>query len=301
MKFKRLLTILFLAVFAFGFVGCSSNSGNETDTQALMSAVEKFEACNSYSMVQLTERSETIKAENTEQTYTGFTQMSVDLIKSPNFSIHSETLAKVEFGTDQIEQNIISYIVPENGGYTEYYGDGTEWYKYSTNDVAAAEAMGDGSVIDTLYIDEIMFSKVGSDKLVSGNATRYEGALKGEQLVAMLEANGHLTSIYEMSEAQQTLIRENLAKDLDYVTVCVWVDDASGYPVRFEVNLSDIIKDFEKSYSKSLGNRNANNDWVITDYVISITLSNFNSVSEIVPPAEVASAQVYVPEENVQS
>ena len=105
----------------------------------------------------------------------------------------------------------------------------------------------------------------------------------------MLEASGQLSDIATMSENQQQKIKSNLVKDLDQVTVSVWIDQASGYPVRFELSLNNILADLEKSISKSLGNKD-NGDWDITKYVISTEVKDFDAVSEIVLPPDASSA-----------
>jgi len=109
----------------------------------------------------------------------------------------------------------------------------------------------------------------------------------------MLEANGQLGDLAAMSENQQAKIRENLIKDLDYLSISVWVDKDSGYPCRFVVSLTEILDDMNESISKSLGNKAENSEWAITDYVITISASDFNAVTEIVLPAETASAIPY--------
>ena len=96
-----------------------------------------------------------------------------------------------------------------------------------------------------------------------------------------------------MSENQQAKIRENLVKDLKGVTVSVWIAEESGYPVRFEANLTETLSEIDKSISKTLGGKSTDDQVLITEDVITISVADFNAVSEIVLPPEAASAQPY--------
>ncbi len=292
MKFTKVAAFFMAAMFMFGAAGCSSPAGNAADTEAVMTAMDKFSACKSFTVVQTTEREETVTIEKETQEYVGATVVETGIIISPVPQMYSSTTASLGYDGEVLEQSIISYLIPENGGYTEYYSDGTEWFKYSVADSHALDGLGTGAVTSTFTADKLSYSKAGEETLESGKAIRYEGTLGGEDLVAMLESYGHLGSIAEMSENMQAQIKANLVKDLDDVTVSVWVDEASGYPVRFAVDLTDILKDFEKSVAKSLGNK-VQSDWVITKYAISMTVKDFDAVEEFKLPAEALSAKPY--------
>ena len=62
-----------------------------------------------------------------------------------------------------------------------------------------------------------------------------------------------------------------------------------------KMDLSGILKDFEKSVAGSLGQK-AQSDWVITEYVIGMDLKNFDAVEDFVLPAEALNAKPYVAE-----
>lgn len=96
-----------------------------------------------------------------------------------------------------------------------------------------------------------------------------------------------------MSENQQAKIRDNLLKDLSGVNVKVWVDEENGYPVRFEISLSQILGELSDSIAKSLGNKSSVQQVTTGKYLLSMSLSDFNAVEEITLPPETANAQPY--------
>jgi len=292
MKAKRILAALCaVAMFAVLTTGCSK--ANQADTDAVNAAMDKFRACTSFTVIQTTEGYETVTIDGEKQEASGITEMEITLVTAPEAQMKTGTSIKLSYDGEVMEQTTASYLVPENGGYVEYVTNGTEWIKVSSEDGNALDGYNADFVMGTFCADKVAFGKAGEETLESGKATRYEGKLAGEELVAMLEANGHLNSVSSMSDNQQSKIRTNLVKDLDGVTVCVWVDEASGYPVRFELDMTDTLKDMEKSISKTLGNKSSGSDWSITKYVISMTAKDFNALDEIVLPPEAASAVPY--------
>ena len=291
MRKKRIISLLCAALLVLGTTGCSTS--NQADTDAVNAALDKFCDCSSFSVVQFTKIQETVALDNEKQTYNTDIKMEMDLVTEPVAQMRTSTTAEVSCEGDRMEQFKVSYIVPENGGYAEYFSDGVEWYKVYVERDDALAGVDANSVIGSFLPDNVAFGKVGDDTVDGAKTHHYEGKIGGEQLVSMLEAGGQLSSTAAMSANQQALIKKNLVKDLDEVTVSVWVDEASGYPVRFELDMTEVLKDLEESIAKTLGNKSTDDQWDIAGYDISMTVSNFDAVEALVLPPEAADAQLY--------
>ena len=291
---KRLLSLLLVCLFVFSAAACGKGGidGNQADTDAVQAAVDKFRDCESFTVTQHIDWTESVTMDGDTQRYKASNEMEISFISGEQPQMMRSASTRVENGGDIAEQSSISYIVPENGGYTEYIFDGSQWLKLATDDTAALSGISASSFANAYFTDFISFRKAAEDSLESGKAIRYDGSLSGEYLLAMLEVNGQLSDLDSMSESQQTKIRENLIKDLGHMTVSVWIDEASGYPVRFEAKLSEILDDMNESISKSLGNK-TNSEWAITDYVLCMSAKDFDALSEIVLPPETADAKPY--------
>lgn len=291
MKIKRLICLLCALVLALTAVGCGSP--NQADTDAVMAALEKFASCKSFTIVQTTECLETMRADGEEMVFNSRNELLLSLVTEPELQLMTVTSTTVEGEGDVFEQSKLSYIVPENGGYAEYSTDGNEWYKYSAEDSSALSGINASSITATFFADRLSYRKAGEEKLDSGKALRYEGILSGDDLIGMLGSYGYLNNVAAMSANQQTKIMENIQKDLKGVTVSVWLDEATGYPVRFEINMGKILKDLEESISKSLGNKASDSQYTISDCIISMTVSDFDAVEKIDLPAAAAAAKPY--------
>lgn len=289
MKRYRLAALLCAAALLLGLCACGSS---QSDTEAVYAALDKLYACKSLTTSQLTVREETITAEEESFVYSGSTAMEISMILEPETRVLATTTMKIAYADNSTEQTGVSYIVPEGDGYAEYYNENGTWYKVTAS---AEDGPLDLDITEstTLYLTEGMtFRKAGSDKLEGGTATRYECALKGELLVNLLESNGHLINIYEMSENQQQKIKENLAKDLKALTIRIWVNDGSGYPVRFEMDMAATLIELNASIAATLGTQ-PDTTWTVNKFSMSMDLRDFNSVPTIEPPPEAANAQDY--------
>ena len=291
--YKRIIGIALILVLVFGFSGCSSIKTSEEDTLAVMAAIDKFAACKSFTVKQITESTEVATSNGEKFVYDGNSVVEFSIINEPEFRLMNSKTITVKTADGEVEQSTISYIVPENGVFTEYFTDGAEWFKVSTDDASYLSGFNAKAFTSAFFVDVLSFGKVGEDTLDSGKAVRYEGALGGADLMGMLESVGYFyNGIASMSENQQAKIKENLAKDLKPVTVKVWVDEASSYPVRFEVSMTGMLENLEESISKTLGNM-AQGDWAITDYVVTMIVEDFDAVEGILLPADAANAKVY--------
>lgn len=288
-KFMGIVSALILIVFSAS--GCSS--ANQADTDAVNAAIDKFRACESFSLVQLSENQETVVFEGENYAYLAYSEMEMDLISGEDAQMRTGAKAFVSFDSEQTEQITASYIVPENGGYAEYLYDGAEWTKFTVEQSDALAGLSADSVAATFFTENVAFGKSGEETVNGIKALRYDGRLGGENLVGMLDANGLLGSISSMSANQQESIRKNLVKDLDDIVISVWIDEASGYPVRVELNMGDMMKELNDSIAKSLGNKESETQLEASVYTISMSLSNFNAVEDLVLPAEAASARPY--------
>ena len=294
MNIKKAVCLLLATLLVLSAAACGK--ADPADTDAVRAALDKFRNCESFTAVQLSRQQERIVEEGTEYEYGLVNEVEMNVITAPSFQLETTTTSSIEFDGELSSQTITSYILPENGGYTEYFNNGTEWYKLSTQDADIMSGIGADAIIKSFFVDSVDFRRVGEEERNGLKAARYEGRLEGEELVKLLESSGYLGSIASMSENQQSQIKKLFAKELKAVTVLVWLDEGSGYPVGFEVNMAQVLKALGESVAKSTGSGESQLN--ISEYVISMSLKNFNAVGDIVLPAEAATAQVYeVPEQ----
>ena len=292
MNKNRITALLCALLLIAGLLTGCKPAATQEDTAAVSAALEKLYACTSVTVSQLTVREETLTSEGESFVYSGSTAMDISLILEPELRVLLTTVIKIAYAGNSTEQSAVSYIVPENGGHTEYYKEGDSWYKVVADPEDGPLEMPISDTTKIYLTSGMAFRKAGSDELSGGSATRYECALEGEPLVDLLDANGHLSTIVDMSENQQQKIKDNLVKDLNPLTIRIWLDDASGYPVRFEMDMTATLLELNESIAHTLG-QEASEEWTLNQFFMSLDLRDFNSVPDIAPPPEAADAELY--------
>ena len=294
MNKKRIIALCCALLLLVGAAGCGKTAkGNEADSIAVNTALIKLDDCTSCVLTQITEIDESYVEEGVTYTHNGTNQTQITLITSPEFKMINENRSQAIYDGTEVDQHTISYIVPKDGGYIEYYFDGTSWYYVFTEDKSTVPAV---EVIDlaVMFMLEVeSFAKVATETLDGGEAYRYDAYLSGSALVKYLENNGFLSSITSMSENQQNKIKTNLETDLNGLRLSVWVDAESGYPVRFELDLGALLMELETSINKSLGDMTSESQWTLDTYIITMILRDLNAVEDLVIPEEALNAVPY--------
>ena len=88
-KFMGIVSALILIVFSAS--GCSS--ANQADTETVNAAIDKFRACESFSLVQLSENQETVVFEGENYAYLAYSEMEMDLISGEDAQMRTSTRA----------------------------------------------------------------------------------------------------------------------------------------------------------------------------------------------------------------
>ena len=104
MKIKRTLCLLFAVLLLLISAGCGGPASNQADTDAVKAAVDKFRACESFTLSQITEIEETVTAEGMSYVYSGINEMQLQLITKPEFSVMTQTTMSQEFDGEQKQQ-----------------------------------------------------------------------------------------------------------------------------------------------------------------------------------------------------
>lgn len=294
MNRKQILALCCSLLFLISTAGCGRTvRGNETDTAAVNAAMKQLENCISCTVLQITEISESLVEDGSTYEHNGTTEMEITLITEPKLKMKNENRSQAVYDGQEVNQQTISYILPENGGYREYYFDGTGWYYVFVEDEESIPDIRVTDLVSLFMLDVEAFGKVRAESLDGGAAIRYDANLGGTSLVTYMESNGYLSSITSMSENQQNRIKSNLAEDLDSLTLSVWVDEKSGYPVRFELDLSHVLVQLEEIIAESLGNLTSDSQWTLSKYSITMILSDLDAIEELTIPPEAESAIPY--------
>ena len=128
------------------------------------------------------------------------------------------------------------------------------------------------------------FTPVGAELVNGAEATRYDSALNGAALGALVEETG----AEEIAEASLDMDMDMDFSGMQDVKLSVWVDNASGLPVQASIDMADAIQSIvDASLGEILaasgmtGEEGSDLSVALSQMYITVTLSNFDEVGEI--------------------
>ena len=207
----------------------------------------------------------------------------VDFSKEPlsayadlNLAVMDEQLHILATLESQGDNAVLSYSLD----------DGATW---ETQDLGQLEGNMDLDPVDLLEGlgeagDAIgNFTAVGTETVLGSDATRYDSVISGAVMAELMEENG-----------AEDALENNLGMDVDFdfsnlpdVNLSVWVDKASGLPVKGCIDMSAMLQSMMDASLASIlqaaGETGPISDYslVVNQTYLSVTLSNFNNAGGV--------------------
>lgn len=277
---KRAAALTLTLAVALPLAACGGKDGNE----AVAAAQER--------MGQLTSVDAVIQMDGEyamgEETIPTANRMEATLFTEPEPRLKAAVTTEAE-GLGSQEMTI--YAESDGTSYTQYMTDGSVWLKST----ASADDMDKYNIRDSMgeYLSKGEDYRAAGTETVDGlSCDKYEGTIRGDALVEVLESSGALKVADSMSEDQQTKIKEGL-KTLKGLTITVWVDKESGCPAKYTMDLTGVLAQAQESIDESLGHPDSFWDSVVVlkKMMVTMTCSNFNAATDFTIPDEAKDAQ----------
>lgn len=186
-------------------------------------------------------------------------------------------------GTDNT-QNMQMYVVQDGSAYTAYTSadDGATWTSQTLPDASQAAQYDVKSSLG-LYIDSAKtFTENGTEQVNGSNATRFDGEIPADALSQVLTASG-------MSQQFDALglgdIGSDLFSGMDSMPISIWVDQQSGYPVRYQMDMTSMMSALINNLMSQAGSAAAADSFSFDNVIVNVTMSNFNTIGKLEVPA----------------
>ena len=165
--------------------------------------------------------------------------------------------------------------------------DGRSWQRQSAQGSSQANEMQPDQMLQLFLNSAGSFRETGSETINGSKATVYSGVLGGDYVKQVLETTGLGSTL---GEALGTGDAGNLFDNLGEIPMTVAIDDESGLVVRYTMDMAQVMENLMKNLFNSMltsqGLNGVEIDVKISNCMATATLSQFNSVPEIVIPAE---------------
>lgn len=252
--------------------GALTDPGNgQTPAEAVAAAMERMAEVKSVDAVMEMEMEMTAGEESLRMT----TTMDMTTFLDPLKLRADMTISMGELGS----MDMAVYAQGEGEQYTMYVYDGTAWTAQSVA-LSALEQYSAQSSMDIYMSGAVDFTEDGSETLSGRTADKYTGVIRGESLEEVLSASGAVDSL-ESAMGSDASTLADLYTDLGDLPVTVWIDQESGYPVRFSMDMSDIMEKLVSGLGEA-----AEIGLQVTGMTLEVTYDNFDQASDFAIPEE---------------
>ncbi len=175
--------------------------------------------------------------------------------------------------------------VAEDGTATMYLHDG-ESDMWQSQVVGTADLeQYDASLNMLAFIDTgASYELEGMEEVNGANAYKYAHTMSGEEAKEAILASGALDSL--TSAGMDSAQVEAELGDVGDLTEYVWIDEASLYPVKYEMDMTEPIDKLLSGVIKSMGEEAEGVEMKIPRLVMTMNCSNFNSAEDFTIPEE---------------
>ncbi len=306
---KKVVALILTGVLAMSATACGdkssadANASVNTDVQAgaqdtaepaseaqpdvdpMEEAMKNMESVTNMEAQMIMDMDMTISAEGQEEAVESNTTMNMVCFTDP---LKIKMDMTVDMG-DQGSANTQVYVVPsENDTYNVYMYDGQSWASQEvTESDMAASGLADYDARSSMlnYIgDGSKYTQEGTEQIDGGNAYKYSYVLTEEELKDQMKESGALDSVSQLGlDVSQV---DSMLDGLGDVTAYVWIDEATMYPVKYEMDMTTVMDSLMKNMVEAMGDQAEGVSMSVPEMKVVMTCSNFNNATDFTVPDE---------------
>lgn len=281
---KKIFSFVFLLVITILLSACDKKE-NKTTEEIFLKVSQNFGKVSSMSYTKLDKGDiYTNSAQNgnsAKVTVKGESNIEINYILEP---------FTMQLKDDKLSSEEKIYINKPNDKYFLYTytfnkkGKGT-WRKVEVPYNYIVQRYDSKALIELCLTQGHNYEENGREIIDGTEAVRYDGFLSGDSIHKVLEFTDAAPLIESIPQKDIT----ELIMNLDNQPISIWVDTKNDLPVKYEMDMTEILQKLMKSIKEK--SNKGEFDFLIEDYKInklflSMVINEFNSVKSIKIPEE---------------
>ena len=287
-RWKRSGALILAAVLSLSLAACggSEPTPEEILDQTLQNSQEELESLSASVTAQVD-----MEIQAGDQTQTMETTTAMDMV------CFSDPLKlKAETSMDMGELGSFSatvYAQQEGDAYITYTDVGGQWFR-ETASAELLEQYNASAEMNSYLSSTDQWTFQQEEELDGAAVLKFSGTVADSQVSAMLEESGVLDSLGTMQ--QLGVSAENLQgmlQGLGEITIQMWVDPEICYPVRYEMDMTQVCNTLTENLLQVLEDMGQSTDGISIQYPqvkMIMTCSDINSAPDFEIPAEALEA-----------
>lgn len=296
---KKILAFIMTAVLAASLTACadeaadSKTSGGaaqsaeetaEAEVDPYEAALENMNAVTSMDAQMVMEMDMTVEANGEEQSMETITTMDMVCFNDPVRMKLDMTMDMGEIGS--VTQSVYAEAA-EDGTYTMYLYDGENWTVQNVESAAVEQYDARGSMLANMD-SSYHYVAAGSEQVDGANAYKYTGAITGDAMNDAILSSGALDSFSSLGIDESQL--ESMMTDLGEIPVTMWIDEATLYPVKYEMDMTAAMDKLVANMLEAMGDQAGGLSMSIPKMNMTMTCSKFNAATAFEIPEEAKAA-----------
>lgn len=276
---KRIAVLALGAALTLSMTACGGTENKDNSSGDIGTAMEKLNAVSSLDATMVMEMNMSVM----EQVMETKTTMNMSCFNDPMKLKADMTMDIGDLGS--VDMSI--YAAMDGDTYNMYLYDGTNWTTQAV-DVSYLQQY-DAKESMNLYLESgDDYTLAGTEEINGSTTNKFTGVIRGEALEEVLAASG-ATSNLEASVGDLDLA--SLYSDLGDLEITVWVDQESGYPVRYAMDMTQMMQGMmDKILAASAEGEDTSGMLTVDKVNMVMDCFNFNSAADFEIPAEALGA-----------
>ncbi len=287
-RWRRSGALILAAVLSLSLAACggSEPTPEEILDQTLQNSQEELESLSASVTAQVD-----MEIQVGDQTQTMETTTAMDMVCfSDPLKLKAETSMDVgELGSF----SATVYAQQEGDAYITYTDVGGQWFR-ETASAELLEQYNASAEMNSYLSSTDQWTFQQEEELDGAAVLKFSGTVADSQVSAMLEESGVLDSLGTMQ--QLGVSAENLQgmlQGLGEITIQMWVDPEICYPVRYEMDMTQVCNTLTENVLQVLEDMGQSTDGISIQYPqvkMIMTCSDINSAPDFEIPAEALEA-----------
>ena len=274
---KRIGAVALCAALALSMSACGGGTvGKEDATEKIRAATALVNEVESMEATMVMEMDMSVMGQSLETD----TTMEMTCFNDPVKMKADMTMSMGALGA--VSMSI--FAEAEGDTYNLYLYDGNTWIKETATVNMLEQYNAQQSM--NLYLDSGMeYVSAGTETINGAPADKYSGVIRGEAMEEVLKASGATTNL-ESSLGGMVDV-SSLYSDLGDMPITVWIDQATGYPVRYFMDMTSVM---QSMMSKALSGIEGGDTLNISKVEVTMDGINYNNAADFEIPAEALEA-----------
>lgn len=261
----------------------------ETETPAdvddpMAAALENMNSVTSMEAQMVIEMDLTMEADGQSQSVESVTTMDMAYFTDP-------MKIKMDMTMDMGAQGSASMSVyadaDEDGNYMMYMFDGANWSAAPVDMGDLAEYDARNSMVSSIG-DGDRYTLEGTETVDGVNAYKYSYTMTGDEMKEALSSAGAFDSFSSLGMSESDAY--NMLDGMGEVVTYVWIDEATLYPIKYEMDMTEVMDALMSAIIEGLGEEAEGISMHIPNMNMTMTCTNFNSAADFTVPEEALSA-----------